>query len=153
MDGDCAPAKATPALVRPNIFPICVLLLFFSSQHLRERFADACNPFCCPNGWSDRSTGVWLRFKENNIFTQMICRASSDWLQKRDPIVEFAQADPGSRRQGSLHRRGRRPAASMRRFLMTYFAFIFGVLPLVSAKARRGNAAALGPAVFSECSG
>jgi multidrug efflux pump len=94
--------------------------------------------------------GVWLRSMENNIFTQigfivlvgLACKNAilivefAKQIQDRDQKDRFAAAVEAGRLR-------------LRPILMTSFAFIFGVLPLVLSKGAGAEMRqALGTAVF-----
>jgi multidrug efflux pump subunit AcrB len=94
--------------------------------------------------------GVWLRGQDNNVLTQigfivLVALAAKNAIL----IVEFARAE---QRRG-LDRRAAAAAAAalrLRPILMTSFAFILGVLPLVIASGAGAEMRqALGTAVFA----
>jgi len=94
--------------------------------------------------------GVWLRGMDNNIFTQigfvvLVGLACKNAIL----IVEFAK----QRQDAGLARADAAVEASrlrLRPILMTSFAFIFGVIPLLLAKGAGAEMRrALGTAVFS----
>jgi multidrug efflux pump len=133
------------------IFPLCVLFVFLALAAQYENWSLPLAvilivPMCLLSAMA----GVYFRGQDNNIFTQigfivLVGLACKNAIL----IVEFA-------RQEILTGKGRIEAAAeaarlrLRPILMTSFAFILGVLPLVIA---RGAGAemdqALGTAVFA----
>ncbi|QDV34750.1 efflux RND transporter permease subunit [Tautonia plasticadhaerens] len=133
------------------VFPFCVLCVFLVLAFQYESWSLPLAiilivPMCllCAIG------GVWLMGMDNNIFTQiglvvLVALASKNAIL----IVEFAREQEA----GGMPRRDAAVTASvlrLRPILMTSFAFILGVVPLVravgaGAEMRR----ALGLAVFS----
>lgn len=132
------------------VFPLCVLFVFLVLAAQYESWSLPLAvilivPMCLLGAF----TGVWLRHMDNNIFTQvglvvLVGLAAKNAIL----IVEFAK----QRRDAGLDRFAAAVEATrlrLRPILMTSFAFILGVLPLVIA---RGPGAeirqALGTAVF-----
>jgi multidrug efflux pump len=133
------------------IFPLCVLFVFLALAAQYENWSLPLTvilivPMCLLSA----ITGVYFRGQDNNIFTQigfivLVGLACKNAIL----IVEFA-------RQEMLSGKGRVEAASeaarlrLRPILMTSFAFILGVLPLVIAKGAGAEMNhALGTAVFA----
>ncbi|MGZ8247770.1 efflux RND transporter permease subunit [Methylomagnum sp.] len=133
------------------IFPLSVAFVFLA---LAAQYESWSLPFAIilivPMCLLSSMAGVWLRGMDNNIFTQvgfivLVGLASKNAIL----IVEFAKR----RQEMGLNRRDAAVEASrlrLRPILMTSFAFIMGVFPLVvstgaGAEARR----ILGTAVFS----
>jgi multidrug efflux pump len=133
------------------IFPLCVLFVFLT---LAAQFESWSLPLAIilivPMCLLFAITGVWLRGMDNNIFTQigfvvLVGLACKNAIL----IVEFAkqQQDAGHNRVDAAVEASR---LRLRPILMTSFAFIFGVLPLVLAKGAGAEMRrALGTAVFS----
>ncbi|HSJ02455.1 MAG TPA: efflux RND transporter permease subunit, partial [Verrucomicrobium sp.] len=132
------------------IFPLCVLFVFLVLSAQYESWALPLAvilivPMCLLSAIG----GVWITGMDNNIFTQiglvvLVGLASKNAIL----IVEFA-------RQQQDHGMSRFEAAveacrlRLRPILMTSFAFILGVLPLVLAKGAGAEMRnALGTAVF-----
>jgi len=133
------------------VFPLCVLFVFLTLAALYESWSLPMAiilivPLCILFALA----GVFLRHMENNIFTQigfvvLVGLACKNAIL----IVEFAK----QRQDAGLGRVEAAVEASrlrLRPILMTSFAFIFGVVPLVlsqgaGAEMRR----VLGTAVFS----
>ena len=132
------------------IFPLCVLLVFLT---LAAQYESWSLPFAIilivPMCLLSAVTGIWLRGMENNIFTQiglivLIGLASKNAIL----IVEFAKQleDTGKSITEAAIEAAR---LRLRPILMTSFAFILGVVPLVLAKGAGAEMRqALGTAVF-----
>jgi multidrug efflux pump subunit AcrB len=132
------------------VFPICVLLVFLV---LAAKYESLLLPLAIilivPMCLLSAITGVWLTGGDNNIFTQiglfvLVGLACKNAIL----IVEFAR---------ELEFQGRRPLEAaieaarlrLRPILMTSFAFIMGVVPLVlSSGAGAEMRHAMGVAVF-----
>jgi multidrug efflux pump len=133
------------------IFPLCVLFVFLTLAAQYESWSLPLTiilivPMCLLCAIA----GVWLRGMDNNIFTQigfvvLVGLACKNAIL----IVEFAK----QRQDAGLSRSDAAVEASrlrLRPILMTSFAFIFGVVPLVLAKGAGAEMRqALGTAVFS----
>jgi multidrug efflux pump len=133
------------------VFPLCVLLAFLVLAAQYESWSlPLAVILIVPMSLLCAITGVWLTKGDNNIFTQigflvLIGLACKNAIL----IVEFAR---------ELHLQGRSPVEAaleacrirLRPILMTSFAFIMGVLPLVfSSGAGAEMRHAMGVAVFS----
>jgi len=133
------------------IFPLCVLIVFLVLAALYESWSLPLAiilivPMCLLSAIG----GVWLRDMDNNVFTQigfvvLVGLACKNAIL----IVEFAKMiqdrDGVDRFQGAIEACKLR----LRPILMTSFAFILGVLPLVlSSGAGYEMRQALGTAVF-----
>jgi multidrug efflux pump len=133
------------------IFPLCVLLAFLVLAAQYESWSlPLAVILIVPMSLLCSITGVWLTKGDNNIFTQigflvLIGLACKNAIL----IVEFAR---------ELHMQGRSAMEAaieasrirLRPILMTSFAFIMGVLPLVfSSGAGAEMRHAMGVAVFS----
>jgi hydrophobe/amphiphile efflux-1 (HAE1) family protein len=133
------------------VFPLCVLLAFLV---LAAQWESWSLPFVVilivPMSLLSAIAGVWLKDMDNNIFTQiglivLVGLACKNAIL----IVEFARAkqEEGLDRIAAVREACR---LRLRPILMTSFAFIMGVIPLVTstgagAEMRR----AMGVAVFS----
>ena len=119
------------------IFPLCVLFVFLLLSALYESWSlPLAIILIVPMCLFSAICGVWLRSMENNIFTQigfvvlvgLACKNAilivefAKQIQDRDGKDRFTAAVEACRLR-------------LRPILMTSFAFIFGVLPLVLAKA------------------
>jgi multidrug efflux pump len=133
------------------VFPLCVLLVFLVLSSLYESWSlPLAVILIVPMSLLCAITGVWLTKGDNNIFTQigflvLIGLACKNAIL----IVEFAR---------ELHHQGRTAVEAaleacrirLRPILMTSFAFIMGVLPLVfSSGAGAEMRHAMGVTVFS----
>ncbi len=132
------------------IFPLCVIFVFLvlSAQYESWSMPMAIIlivPMCLLSAIG----GVWLRAQDNNIFTQiglvvLVGLAAKNAIL----IVEFAKQlqDQGMDRVKAAIEACR---LRLRPILMTSFAFILGVLPLVLARGAGAEMRqALGTAVF-----
>jgi len=133
------------------IFPLCVLFVFLVLAALYESWSlPLAIILIVPMCLFSSIGGVWLRSMENNIFTQigfvvlvgLACKNAilivefAKQIQDRDGKDRFTAAVEACRLR-------------LRPILMTSFAFIFGVLPLVvSSGAGAEMRQALGTAVF-----
>src|SRR6476646_10784823 len=133
------------------IFPLCVLFVFLLLSALYESWSlPLAIILIVPMCLFSAIGGVWLRSMENNIFTQigfvvlvgLACKNAilivefAKQIQDRDGKDRFTAAVEACRLR-------------LRPILMTSFAFIFGVLPLVlSSGAGAEMRQALGAAVF-----
>ena len=133
------------------IFPLCVLFVFLILAALYESCSLPLSiilvvPMCVLAALG----GVWLRGMDNNILTQigfvvLVGLACKNAIL----IVEFAKQreDQGSDRFRAAEEACR---LRLRPILMTSFAFILGVLPLVLARGAGAEMRqSLGTAVFS----
>jgi hydrophobe/amphiphile efflux-1 (HAE1) family protein len=118
------------------IFPLCVLFVWLTHSAEYESFALSTAiilivPMCLLCGIA----AVWARHMENNIFTQIGFVVLAGMSVKNAVlIVEFAKQQqehhPGMRAMDAVIEAAR---LRLRPILMTSFAFIFGVMPLVFA--------------------
>jgi len=133
------------------IFPLCVLFVFLLLSALYESWALPLAiilivPMCLFSSIS----GVWLRSMENNIFTQigfvvLVGLACKNAIL----IVEFAKQIQDRDQKDRFTAAVEAGRLRLRPILMTSFAFIFGVLPLVLSKGAGAEMRqALGTAVF-----
>src|SRR4030095_10996331 len=132
------------------VFPICVLLVFLAlAAQYESLFLPASILLILPMSLFSAIAGVWLLGGDNNIFTQislfvLIGLASKNAIL----IVEFAR---DLEHQGKTTVEAAIEAARLRLrpILMTSFAFIMGVVPLVmSTGAGAEMRHAMGIAVF-----
>jgi hydrophobe/amphiphile efflux-1 (HAE1) family protein len=134
------------------VFPLCILFVWLTHSAEYESFALSTAiilivPMCLLCG----ITAVWARHMDNNIFTQIGFVVLAGMSVKNAVlIVEFAK------QQQESHR-GMKPAVAaieaarlrLRPILMTSFAFIFGVIPLIIATGAGAEMRqALGTVVF-----
>jgi multidrug efflux pump subunit AcrB len=132
------------------VFPLCVLFVWLTHSAEYESFALSTAiilivPMCLLFGIA----GVWLRGMDNNIFTQIGFVVLAGLSAKNAVlIVEFAkqQEDHGLPPFEAAIEAAR---LRLRPILMTSFAFILGVVPLVWAEGAGAEMRqALGTAVF-----
>ena len=133
------------------VFPICVLLVFLVlAAKYESLFLPLAIILIVPMCLLSAIAGVWLSGGDNNIFTQIGLFVLAGLACKNAIlIVEFA-------REIEMHGKATIPAAieaarlRLRPILMTSFAFIMGVVPLVmSSGAGAEMRHAMGVAVFS----
>jgi multidrug efflux pump len=133
------------------IFPLCVLFVFLTLAALYESWSlPLAIILIVPMCLLFAILGIWARGMDNNIFTQigfvvLVGLACKNAIL----IVEFAKQkqDAGLNRAEAAIESSR---LRLRPILMTSFAFIFGVVPLVLAEGAGGEMRrALGTAVFS----
>lgn len=133
------------------VYPLAILLVFLVLAALYESLTlPVAIIMIVPMGILAAMTGVWLTGGDNNIFTQIGLFVLVGLSAKNAIlIVEFAR---------DLELAGRRPVEAaieaarlrLRPILMTSFAFIMGVLPLVhSSGAGAEMRHAMGVAVFA----
>ena len=132
------------------IFPLCVIFVFLTLAALYESWSlPLAIILIVPMCLLFAIAGVWIRGMDNNIFTQigfvvLVGLACKNAIL----IVEFAK----QRQDAGLARHAAAVEASrlrLRPILMTSFAFIFGVLPLLLASGAGAEMRrALGTAVF-----
>jgi len=132
------------------IFPLCVLFVFLTLAALYESWTlPLAIILIVPMCLLSAIAGVWWRDMDNNIFTQiglvvLVGLACKNAIL----IVEFAKEEQA---RGADRVRAATSAARLRfrPILMTSFAFILGVVPLVLAKGAGAEMRqALGTAVF-----
>lgn len=132
------------------IFPLCVLFVWLVHSAEYESFTLSTAiilivPMCLLSGIA----GVWLRGMDNNIFTQIGFVVLAGLSAKNAVlIVEFAKQ---LQERGMRSREAALEAAHLRLrpILMTSFAFIFGVIPLILAEGAGAEMRqALGTVVF-----
>lgn len=132
------------------IFPLCVLFVWLVHSAEYESFALSTAiilivPMCLLSG----ITGVWLRGMDNNIFTQIGFVVLAGLSAKNAVlIVEFAKQQE-EKGLSSFEAAIEAARLRLRPILMTSFAFILGVVPLVLAKGAGAEMRqALGTVVF-----
>src|SRR2546421_11416385 len=132
------------------IFPLCVLLVFLTLAAQYESWSlPLAIILIVPMCLLSAITGIWLRGLDNNIFTQiglivLVGLACKNAIL----IVEFAKQveDTGKSVTEAAVEAAR---LRLRPILMTSFAFILGVMPLVLAKGAGAEMRrALGTTVF-----
>src|SRR3984893_8005809 len=133
------------------IFPLCVLFVFLALAAQYENWSLPLAvilivPMCLLSAMA----GVYFREQDNNIFTQvgfivLVGLACKNAIL----IVEFARQEMLSGK-GPIEAAAEAARLRLRPILMTSFAFILGVLPLVIAKGAGAEMdQALGTAVFA----
>src|SRR6267378_3221947 len=133
------------------IFPLCVLFVFLALAAQYENWSLPLAvilivPMCLLSAMA----GVYFRGQDNNIFTQigfivLVGLACKNAIL----IVEFARQQMESGK-GRIEAAAEASRLRLRPILMTSFAFILGVLPLVIAKGAGAEMdQALGTAVFA----
>jgi multidrug efflux pump len=133
------------------IFPLCVLFVFLLLSALYESWSlPLAIILIVPMCLFSSIYGVWLRSMENNIFTQigfivLVGLACKNAIL----IVEFAKQIQDRDQKDRFTAAVEACRLRLRPILMTSFAFIFGVIPLVvSSGAGAEMRQALGTAVF-----
>jgi hydrophobe/amphiphile efflux-1 (HAE1) family protein len=134
------------------IFPLCVLFVWLTHSAEYESFALSTAiilivPMCLLSGIA----GVMLRHMDNNIFTQIGFVVLAGMSVKNAVlIVEFAKQHQEHQPNDSASTAAIEAARlRLRPILMTSFAFIFGVLPLLYARGAGSEMReAMGTAVF-----
>jgi multidrug efflux pump len=133
------------------VFPICVLLVFLAlAAQYENLFLPVAILLILPMSLFSAIAGVWLTGGDNNIFTQislfvLIALASKNAIL----IVEFAR-ELERQGRGTLDAAVEAARLRLRPILMTSFAFIMGVVPLIlSSGAGAEMRHAMGVAVFS----
>ncbi len=134
------------------IFPLCILFVWLTHSAEYESFAlSTAIILIVPMCLLCAIAGVWLRGMDNNIFTQIgLVVLAGMSVKNAVLIVEFAK------QQQEHHPEMKAADAAieaarlrLRPILMTSFAFIFGVLPLLTATGAGSEMRqALGTAVF-----
>ena len=134
------------------VFPLCVLLVFLVLAAQYESWSlPLAVILIVPMSLLCAIGGVWLTKGDNNIFTQigflvLVGLACKNAIL----IVEFARELQLQGKVRDRLRRSRRRRIRLRPILMTSFAFIMGVVPLVfSSGAGAEMRQAMGVAVFS----
>ncbi len=133
------------------IFPLCVLFVFLTLAAQYESWSLPLAiilivPMCLLSAIG----GVWLRHMDNNIFTQiglvvLVGLACKNAIL----IVEFAKEEQEKEGKDRVTAAIDAARLRLRPILMTSFAFILGVVPLVIAKGAGAEMRqALGTAVF-----
>jgi multidrug efflux pump len=133
------------------VFPICVLLVYLAlAAQYESVFLPLAIILILPMSILSAMTGVWLTGGDNNIFTQiglfvLIGLACKNAIL----IVEFAR-DLEAQGKTTMAAAIEAARLRLRPILMTSFAFIMGVVPLVfSTGAGAEMRHAMGVAVFS----
>ncbi|MGA2030625.1 MAG: multidrug efflux RND transporter permease subunit [Thermoguttaceae bacterium] len=133
------------------IFPLCILFVFLTHSAEYESWAlPLAIILIVPMSLLCALGGVWLRHMDNNVFTQIGFVVLAGLACKNAVlIVEFAkqQHEHGSQRFDAAVQAAR---LRLRPILMTSFAFILGVVPLMLASGAGAEMRqTLGTAVFS----
>ena len=133
------------------IFPLCLLLVFLV---LAAQYESLALPLAViaivPLSVLAAVTGIWLTGGDNNIFTQVSLFVLAGLASKNAIlIVEFAR-DLEAQGMATLKAAITASRLRLRPILMTSFAFIMGVVPLVlSSGAGAEMRSVMGIAVFS----
>ena len=137
------------------IFPLCVLLVFLTLAAQYESWSlPLAIILIVPMRLLSAIGGVWLRGMDNNIFSQvglivLVGLAGKNAIL----IVEFAKQIQDRDRKDRFAAAVEASRLRLRPILMTSFAFILGVVPLlISHGAGAEMRQALGTAVFLGCS-
>lgn len=133
------------------IFPLCILLVFLVLAAQYESFTlPLVVILIVPMSILSAIVGVWLFGGDNNIFTQISLFVLAGLACKNAIlIVEFAR-DLEHRGYGVVEAAIEAAHIRLRPILMTSFAFIMGVLPLVNSHGAGSEMRqAIGQAVFS----
>lgn len=133
------------------IFPLCIFLVFLVLAAQYESFTlPLVVIMIVPMSILSAIVGVWLFGGDNNIFTQISLFVLAGLACKNAIlIVEFAR-DLEHRGYGVVEAAVESAHIRLRPILMTSFAFIMGVLPLVAGHGPGSEMrAAIGQAVFS----
>jgi multidrug efflux pump len=142
---------ASKDLITKLVFPLAVVFVFLTLSAMYESWSlPLAIILIVPMCLLAAIAGIWMARMENNIFTQiglvvLVGLAAKNAIL----IVEFAKQlqDQGKKRFEATIEACR---LRLRPILMTAFAFILGVLPLVLAKGAGAEMrVALGVAVFS----
>ena len=148
---DLAYQEVTQGNTSLFIFPLCVLFVFLILSSLYESWSlPLAIILIVPMCLLSAITGLWLRGMDNNILTQigfvvLVGLACKNAIL----IVEFAKdyQETGKGREEAVVEASR---VRLRPILMTSFAFILGVVPLViAAGAGAEMRQSLGTSVFS----
>jgi hydrophobe/amphiphile efflux-1 (HAE1) family protein len=133
------------------IFPLCILFVWLTHSAEYESFALSTAiilivPMCLLCG----ILGVWARHMDNNIFTQIGFVVLAGLSVKNAVlIVEFAKQQQEHRGLSAFDAAIEAARLRLRPILMTSFAFIFGVVPLIIARGAGAEMRqALGTVVF-----
>src|SRR3989442_102577 len=133
------------------VFPLCVLLAFLVLAAQYESWSlPLAVILIVPMGQLSAITGVWLTRGDNNIFTQIAFLVLVGLASKNAIlIVEFAR-ELEERGRSSVDAALEASHIRLRPILMTSFAFIMGVIPLVLSRGAGAEMRhAMGVAVFS----
>lgn len=148
---DLAYQEVTQGNTSLYVFPVCVLFVFLILCSLYESWSlPLAIVLIVPVGLLSAIFGLWLRGMDNNILTQigfvvLVGLACKNAIL----IVEFAKdyQDTGKGREEAVIEASR---VRLRPILMTSFAFILGVIPLLIATGAGAEMRqALGISVFS----
>ena len=137
------------------IFPLCVLFVFLV---LAAQYESLTLPLAIilivPMCLLAAITGVFLDHGDNNVFTQVgLRRAGRPGLQERDPDRRVRQAPAGGAGHDAVSAVLEAARLRLRPILMTSFAFIMGVVPLMLASGAGAEVRhALGTACSRACS-
>ena len=134
------------------VFPLCVLLVFLVLSALYESWSlPLAVILIVPMVLLSAIAGVWLhRWRQQHLHPDRLDRAGRAGVQERDPDRRVRPRTAARRACAATRRCWRRARLRLRPILMTSFAFIMGVVPLVTSHGAGAEMRhAMGVAVFA----